>query len=74
MGLLLGKLLPYLAIGFSELCLILSFMRFCLSGSHSWQCSTSRVPVSSLSFRIASIGILVSSKANTQSEAINSPS
>src|SRR5207248_1794182 len=28
MGLLLGKLLPYLAIGFSELSLILSFMRF----------------------------------------------
>src|SRR2546430_7188545 len=28
MGLLLGKLLPYLAIGFGELCLILTLMRF----------------------------------------------
>src|SRR5437899_9565266 len=28
MGLLFGKLLPYLAIGFFELCLILTFMRF----------------------------------------------
>src|SRR6266404_2713329 len=28
MGLLLGKLLPYLGIGFFELCMILTFMRF----------------------------------------------
>src|SRR5207244_7659924 len=28
MGLLFGKLLPYLVIGFAELCLILTFMRF----------------------------------------------
>src|SRR6266704_69783 len=28
MGLLFGKLLPYLGIGFAELCLILTFMRF----------------------------------------------
>jgi len=28
MGLLLGKLLPYLAIGFAELCAIVTFMRF----------------------------------------------
>jgi ABC-2 type transport system permease protein len=70
MGLLLGKLLPYLAIGFSELCLILSFMRFVF-----------QVPIHGNVLLLAflslpylfvslSIGILVSSKANTQSEAI----
>src|SRR6266850_4337882 len=70
MGLLLGKLLPYLAIGFSELCLILSFMRFVF-----------QVPIHGSVLLLAflslpylfvslSIGILVSSKANTQSEAI----
>jgi ABC-2 type transport system permease protein len=70
MGLLLGKLLPYLAIGFSELCAILAFMRFVF-----------QVPIHGNVFLLAflslpylfvslSIGILVSSKANTQSEAI----
>src|SRR5437016_4797756 len=69
-GLLLGKLLPYLVIGFSELCLILSFMRFVF-----------QVPIHGSVLLLAclslpylfvslSIGILVSSKANTQSEAI----
>jgi len=70
MGLLLGKLLPYLAIGFSELCLILTFMRFVF-----------QVPIHGNVLLLAflslpylfvslSIGILVSSKANSQSEAI----
>jgi ABC-2 type transport system permease protein len=70
MGLLLGKLLPYLAIGFSELCLILSLMRFVF-----------RVPIHGSVLLLAffslpylfvslSIGILVSSKANSQSEAM----
>lgn len=69
-GLLLGKLLPYLAIGFSELCLILTFMRFVF-----W------VPIHGSVLLLAffslpylfvslSIGILVSGKANSQSEAI----
>src|SRR5256885_6425961 len=31
LGLLLGKLIPYFAIGFFELCLILTFMRFVFS-------------------------------------------
>src|SRR3981189_3919401 len=70
MGLLLGKLLPYLAIGFSEMCLILTIMRFRF-----------QVPIHGSVFLLAflslpylfvslSIGILVSSKANSQSEAI----
>src|SRR5258705_2944418 len=70
MGLLFGKLLPYLVIGFFELCMILTFMRFVF-----------RVPIHGNPLLLAlfslpylfvslSIGILVSSKANTQSEAI----
>lgn len=70
MGLLLGKLLPYLAIGFFELCMILTFMRFAF-----------RVPIHGSVFLLAflslpyifvslSLGILISSKANTQSEAM----
>jgi ABC-2 type transport system permease protein len=70
MGLLLGKLLPYLVIGFFELLLILTFMRFAF-----------RVPIHGSVFLLAflslpyifvslSLGILISSKANSQSEAM----
>ena len=70
LGLLLGKLLPYLFIGFTELCAIVTFMRFAF-----------RVPIHGNVFLLGlfslpylfvslSIGILVSSKANSQSEAI----
>src|SRR5467141_1088413 len=70
MGLLFGKLLPYLFIGFTELCAIVTFMRFVF-----------QVPIHGNVFLLGlfslpylfvslSIGILVSSKANSQSEAI----
>src|SRR5712671_4483039 len=70
LGLLLGKLLPYLVIGFTELCAIVTFMRFVF-----------QVPIHGNVFLLGlfslpylfvslSIGILVSSKANSQSEAI----
>jgi ABC-2 type transport system permease protein len=70
MGLLLGKLLPYLVIGFFELCMILTFMRFAF-----------RVPIHGSVILLAflslpyifvslSLGILISSKANSQSEAM----
>jgi drug efflux transport system permease protein len=70
MGLLLGKLLPYLGIGFFELTLILTFMRFVFS-----------VPIHGNVFLLAllslpylfvslSLGILISSKANSQAEAM----
>jgi ABC-2 type transport system permease protein len=70
MGLLLGKLLPYLGIGFCELCLIVGFMRFVF-----------QVPIHGNPFLLAlfslpylfvslSLGILISSKANTQLEAM----
>jgi ABC-2 type transport system permease protein len=70
MGLLLGKLLPYLGIGFFELTMILTFMRFVF-----------RVPIHGNVFLLAllslpylfvslSLGILISSKANSQAEAM----
>src|SRR5436309_11854043 len=70
MGLLLGKLLPYLVIGFFELCMILTFMRFAF-----------HVPIHGSAILLAflslpyifvslSLGILISSKANSQSEAM----
>ncbi len=70
MGLLLGKLLPYLGIGFFELTLILTFMRFVF-----------RVPIHGNVLLLAvlslpylfvslSLGILISSKANSQAEAM----
>src|SRR5438067_6535465 len=70
MGLLFGKLLPYLGIGFFELSMILAFMRFVfLVPIHG---SVPLLALFSLPYLFVSlsIGILVSSKANTQSEAM----
>jgi ABC-2 type transport system permease protein len=69
-GLLLGKLLPYFGIGFFELCLIVASMRLVF-----------RVPIHGSVLLLAflslpylfvslSLGILISSKANSQSEAM----
>jgi drug efflux transport system permease protein len=69
-GLLLGKLLPYFFIGFFELCNILFFMRFVF-----------RVPIHGNVLLLAllsvpyifvslSLGMLISSKANTQGQAM----
>jgi len=69
-GLLLGKLLPYFAIGFFELCMIVTAMRFLF-----------RVPIHGSVILLAflslpyifvslSLGILISSKANTQGQAM----
>ena len=70
MGLLLGKLLPYLGIGFFELTAIVTFMRFVF-----------KVPIHGSVFLLAlmslpylfvslSLGILISSKANTHAQAM----
>jgi ABC-2 type transport system permease protein len=70
MGLLLGKLLPYLAIGFFELCMIVTAMRFLFA-----------VPIHGSVLLLAflslpyifvslSIGILISSKATSQAQAM----
>lgn len=70
MGLLLGKLLPYLFIGFFELCLILFSMRFIfLVPIHG---SVILLAIFSLPYIFVSlsIGILISSKAGTQAQAM----
>jgi ABC-2 type transport system permease protein len=70
MGLLLGKLLPYLGIGFFELCMILTFMRFIFGVPiHG---SVLLLAVLSLPYLFVSLslGILISSKAGTQAQAM----
>lgn len=70
MGLLLGKLLPYLGIGFFELCMIVTAMRFLF-----------QVPIHGSVLMLAflslpyifvslSLGILISSKATSQAQAM----
>lgn len=70
MGLLLGKLVPYLGIGFFELCMILTFMRFIFSvpihGSVLLLAALSLPYI----FVSLSLGILISSKAGTQAQAM----
>ncbi|MBI4462315.1 MAG: ABC transporter permease [Acidobacteria bacterium] len=70
LGLLLGKILPYLGIGFFELCAILFFMRFVfLVPIHG---HTLLLLVLSLPYLFValSLGMLISSKAQSQSEAM----
>ena len=50
MGLLLGKLLPYLGIGFFELCMILTFMRFVFQRADSRQRVAAGVSVAAVYF------------------------
>ena len=70
LGLLLGKLLPYLVIGFAELCLILVFMRFVFQvPMHGNVVLLAFLSLPYL-FVSLSFGILVSSKANSQAEAM----
>jgi len=69
-GLLLGKLLPYFFIGFTELCLILTCMRFIFQVPiHG---SVLLLALLSLPYLFVSLslGILISSKAGTQGEAM----
>jgi drug efflux transport system permease protein len=70
MGLLLGKLLPYLGIGFFELTLILTCMRFVfLVPIHGDVLLLAFLSLPYL-FVSLSLGILISSKANSQAEAM----
>lgn len=69
-GLLLGKLLPYLGVGFFELCLLLTCMRFLFQVPiHG---SVLLLAFLSLPYLFAalSLGILISSKAASQAEAM----
>jgi ABC-2 type transport system permease protein len=69
-GLLLGKLLPYFAIGFFELCLIVTAMRFVfLIPIHGSVILLALISLPYL-FVSLSLGILISSKANSQGEAM----
>ena len=70
LGLLLGKLLPYLVIGFTELCAIVTFMRFVFQVPIHGNVLLLGLFSLPYLFVSLSIGILVSSKANSQSEAI----
>ena len=70
MGLLLGKLLPYLMIGFFELCMILTFMRFLFSVPIHGSVLLLALLSLPYIFVSLSLGILISSKANSQAEAM----
>ena len=70
MGLLLGKLLPYLIIGFFELCMILSFMRFVFQVPIHGSVILLAILSLPYIFVSLSLGILISSKANSQAEAM----
>jgi ABC-2 type transport system permease protein len=70
MGLLLGKLLPYLFIGFFELSMLLIFMRFIfLVPIHGNVLLLAFLSLPYL-FVSLSLGILISSKATTQAQAM----
>ena len=69
-GLLLGKLLPYLGIGFFELCLILIFMRFLFRVPIHGSVLLLAILALPYLFAALSLGILISSKANSQAEAM----
>ena len=70
MGLLLGKLLPYFLIGFFELCMILTFMRFVFSVPIHGNVLLLAALSLPYIFVSLSLGILISSKANSQAEAM----
>jgi ABC-2 type transport system permease protein len=70
MGLLLGKLLPYLMIGFFELSMILTFMRFVFSVPIHGSVLLLALLSLPYIFVSLSLGILISSKANSQAEAM----
>lgn len=70
MGLLLGKLLPYLAIGFFELTLILTCMRFVFEVPIHGDVLLLALLSLPYLFVSLSLGILISSKANSQAEAM----
>ncbi len=70
MGLLLGKLLPYLAIGFFELCMILTFMRWIFSVPIHGSVLLLALLSLPYIFVSLSLGILISSKAGTQAQAM----
>ena len=70
MGLLLGKLLPYLGIGFFELCMIVFAMRFLFSVPIHGNVLLLAFLSLPYIFVSLSLGILISSKATSQAHAM----
>ena len=70
MGLLLGKLLPYLGIGFFELAMIVSAMRFLFQVSIHGNVVLLAFLSLPYIFVSLSLGILISSKATSQAHAM----
>jgi ABC-2 type transport system permease protein len=70
MGLLLGKLLPYLGIGFFELCMIVTAMRFIFSVPIHGNVILLAILSLPYIFVSLSLGILISSKATSQAHAM----
>jgi ABC-2 type transport system permease protein len=70
MGLLLGKLLPYLCIGFFELCMIVTAMRFLFSVPIHGNVILLAFLSLPYIFVSLSLGILISSKATSQAHAM----
>ena len=70
MGLLLGKLLPYLVIGFFELCMIVTAMRFIFSVPIHGNVILLAFLSLPYIFVSLSLGILISSKATSQAHAM----
>jgi len=69
-GLLLGKLLPYFFVGFFELCLILTAMRFIFSVPIHGSVILLAFLSTPYIFVSLSLGILISSKAQNQGQAM----
>jgi ABC-2 type transport system permease protein len=70
LGLMLGKLLPYFALGLIELCIVLAFMRFVFQVPIHGNVLLLILLSMSYLFVNLTIGLLISTKANSQAEAM----
>lgn len=70
MGLLLGKILPYFGFAFVELLVILAFMRFVFLVPVHGNALTFLFLSMSYLFANLALGVLISTKANSQAEAM----
>lgn len=70
LGMLLGKLLPYLGIGFFGLCLMLTFIRFVFQVPIHGHVALLLLLALPYIFVNLSIGLIISGKANSQAEAM----
>lgn len=70
LGLLLGKILPYFGVGFIELCVILLFMRTAFQVPIAGSTILLILLALPYLFVALSLGMLISTKANSQAEAI----